>query len=300
MTYFEHCEYCEHREHCEHHEQSLINIIIILFIILITSYYFIRLNINFLDMITKQYFIESNVIFLDSTQASNVLDQYFVYPKLTRYDRLKNIKTMDFTDDEQHKLLSFMPSDCTNIHFIKIKDYFGYNSWFTLGDKYIIIPANEIKTCDKTIFQFTISHELEHIKQRINKNTYRKMYKELGLIEIPTNNLIMTHHKIIKNPDDYDCWYIYPISFHYYFPCIVFEKKDDMFSSAIYIIKLRKCSDMYMYIEQKAWPIKEAPTKIKESIVNIWRMVCPEYTIEDLEENGYSPNEVMAMIKEKY
>ena len=249
-------------------------------------------------------------LFLNKEEASAVLKRYSICPRLSKRAILKNIEgfasaaekqylvnkcknaieTMDFTPSEIKTLSGYLKNPSPS--FIKIKNDFGYTRWFTVGDRYVVIPESELKGITEDYFLKVLRHEIEHLRQRAHMDEYRALYKQLGLIEVAPENIIITD-EIIENPDDFECRHIYAINGEYYFPYIAFGAHKKF---KLGLAKLARNNDNY--IEVESWYITTAPTEIKEQIINIWRKHWPGFSMDDLEENGYSANEIMARMCE--
>lgn len=249
----------------------------------------LHIYLAFLIVIIILVLYQNRINFLSIEEAMAVFNKYSI---CNVSNCLGEHNPMEFTADEKLKIAtryylnpaidSFGP-----LNLIKIKDDFGFIRWFTMGENYIAIPAEEINI-SAVEFTNTMNHEIEHLRQRKYKAAYQKIYDKLGIIAVNKNE-IKTDLNIVDNPDDpYNSYHLYKYGDKYIYTGMILAGDKTVFVAA-----LIKDNTMIKY-----WRLADTPADIIDNLVARWRLIYPDYDSKKLIENGYSPNEIMAYQRE--
>ena len=243
----------------------------------------------------------SNLLFLNSAEAKNIFRiysrcQYMNIPNCLEY-QLATV--MEFTDAEKAMLSTYYQNSQIkksdfNLYLIKISDDFAHSRWYTMGNNYIIAPQKDLVDLSENEFVRIMNHEIMHLYQRQHFDEFDQFYQKIGFIKVKNSpEFIGNFPKIpdeILNPDDFTgIRYLYQFGQKLILTTMIETDNGSEFTIII-------LSPDYRILE--IYNINNVPAEYINYILNFWRRFAP-YELKDLLEDGYSPNEVLAHLRER-
>lgn len=268
--------------------------------------------IIFFCPIKRKKEIKGNLIYLNKEEAADIYRKYSVCHHMKETALIHNFGAgatketcllanigaiMEFTPAEKQLMDSYYLDKRIKrpdfpIKLIKIRNDFGFTRWYTMGADVIVAPADDLTDLTQEEFIKIINHEVKHLDQRRNAAKYRALYLKMGMTITSEVDISLIK---VDNPDDPpNIWYLYPFGEFYLLTALVFDPIN-VGSVAVYLILL----DTH-FKQIAAWDLLTAPEYLKKYIVDFWRRYYPSYSMDDLLNDGYSPNEILAHLNEAH